>query len=385
MKREKILSCVNNFRVNYVESMYLVLGTSIASALLQTTAMSMTPKSVLYKIEDDSPLLESVTQDKQGYISSTVRLKNKLRSYSTQKLRNQLRSSSLNSKVEALSSQLFPEEDEQFRKPEMSVTTAKRIAQADSSGFVGDTLGEINKLRQQLLIDPIVIERKGVVAPASTAGTPTGFGASWGQAYLGIGGFFPFDEGDVDGSAVAGFGLGNALKSVGVEINVNITSLGSENFDFADSGALGFKVHKYFSDGTAVAVGWANPVKWGDADRAEDTVYGVVTKSFDLQPNNPNNSLPLTVSLGIGSGSFRSKGAIEADENSVNVFGSLGLRIIPQVSLATSWTGNSLNIGASFAPLRNTPLVINTIFTDVTDNLDRSTGLSISAGYVFRF
>jgi hypothetical protein len=138
-------------------------------------------------------------------------------------------------------------------------------------------------------------------------------------------------------------------------------------------------------NGTAVAVGWSNPIKWGDVTNAKDTIYGVVTKSFALQPESLNNKLPLTISVGLGSGVFRSKGAIEADDNAVNVFASLGLRVIPQVSLVSSWTGNRLNMGASFAPFNNTPIVINTIFTDVTSNLDTGLGFALSAGYSFRF
>jgi hypothetical protein len=183
-----------------------------------------------------------------------------------------------------------------------------------------------------------------------------------------------------------GFGLGDAVKSVGLEVNVNITSVGGgDSFDFGDSGGVGFKLHKYFTNGTAVAVGWSNAVKWGDATSANETIYGVVTKSFALQPDNPNHQLPLTVSVGLGSGSFRSKGAIEAGDDSVNVFGSLGLRVTPQMSLVSSWTGNRLNMGASFAPFKDSPIVINTIFTDVTSNFETGLGFTLSAGYTFRF
>ncbi|AFZ59758.1 hypothetical protein H6G54_05440 [Anabaena cylindrica FACHB-243] len=257
----------------------------------------------------------------------------------------------------------------------------KLIAQIDSSGSVGDTFGESNELRQQLLIEPIVGstgKRRLTAAPSSSAGTPTAYGASFGQAFIGGGAFFPLEDGDVDGSLSLGFGLGDAVKSVGLEVATNIISVGGqeENLgDFGDSGTVGFKLHKYLPDGTAVAVGWSNPVKWGEANQAKETIYGVVTKSFNL----------VTVSVGLGSGSFASKGARQANENAVNVFGSLGLRVAPAASLVSSWTGNSLNLGASFVPLKNTPIVVNTIFTDVTDNLNNGVGFSLSAGYIFQF
>lgn len=267
------------------------------------------------------------------------------------------------------------------------------IAQTDSSNTVGDSLAEANKLRQQLFIDPIIVEisKPGLqAAPGSSAGTPTAYGASWGQGFFGVGGFIPFSTGKVDGSLAAGFGVGDAVKSVGLEIDFNIYSLGGQNdffSDFGGSGGIGFKLHKYFADGTAVAVGWSNPITWGEGNRARDTIYGVVTKAFYLQPNSPNNKLPLTVSVGLGSGAFRSLGALRSPsgDNSPNFFGSLGLRVIPEASLVASWTGNTLNLGASFAPFKDTPIVINTIFTDVTSNLTYSTGFSLSAGYSFQF
>ncbi|MEH2334675.1 hypothetical protein [Nostoc sp.] len=263
------------------------------------------------------------------------------------------------------------------------------LVQVDSSEFSGDTFGETNKLRQELLIDPIGrLGKLRKAAPGSTAGTPSAYGASFGQAYIGGGLLFPLDEDKdrVDGSLSVGFGLGDAVKSVGLEVNVNITSVGGgDSFDFGDSGGVGFKLHKYLGDGTAVAIGWSNPIKWGDVNKAKDTIYGVVSKSFPLQSNNPNNKLPLTVSVGLGSGAFRSKGAIVAGENPVNLFAGLGLRVIPEVSLVSSWTGNRLNMGASFAPLKKTPIIINAIFTDVTSNLNSGVGFSLSAGYSFQF
>ncbi|MEO0968065.1 MAG: hypothetical protein AAFX80_06905 [Cyanobacteria bacterium J06639_18] len=262
----------------------------------------------------------------------------------------------------------------------------KLISQIDSSGVVGDTLGEANKLRKELLIDPIIIKRNLQVAPGSSSGTPTAYGANWRQAYIGGGVFFPFEDGGTDGSLSLGFGLGDAVKSVGVEVNFNVTSVGGGNdFDFADSGTVGFKVHKYFNDGTAVAVGWVDPISWGDSTNAKDTFYGVVTKSFELEPDNAKNNLPLTVSLGVGSGNFRSVGAINSGENSINLFGSLGLRVTPQFALTSSWTGNRLNLGGSLVPLKNTPVVFSTVLTDITDNVENASGFSFSAGYAFQF
>lgn len=265
------------------------------------------------------------------------------------------------------------------KKSSLQPKPPQTIAQVDPSAgtTVGDTFAEANRLRQELLIDPIIqIAEPLKGAPGSSAGTPTAYGAGWGQAFIGGGLFFPFD-GKVDGSMSVGFGLGNAVKSAGLEVAFNIISLGGQdNFfgDFADSGTVGLKLHRILSRDTAVAVGWSNAIKWGEADIPQETIYGVVSQRFDA----------LSVSVGVGSGSFRSKGARNARENDPNLFASIGYRVTPQASLVSSWTGSGLNLGASFVPFKQSPMVINAIFTDVTDNLN-SSGFSLSAGYSLQF
>lgn len=263
--------------------------------------------------------------------------------------------------------------------PANQLQKPQKIAQVDPSTGVGDSFDETNRLREQLLIDPIVETgtTRIIGAPASSAGTPTAYGASWRQAFIGGGLYFPFDGDDVDGSFSVGFGLGDAVKTAGLEVSVNILSVGGQdpNFgDFGESGTVGLKLHRYLTSNTAVAVGWSNAIKWGEADDNVETIYGVVTQRLDK----------VTVSLGLGSGSYRSKGARAAQENDPNFFGSVGYRFIPQASFISSWTGRALNVGASFAPFENTPIVINTIFTDVTDNMD-DTGFSLTAGYSINF
>ncbi|WP_414527887.1 hypothetical protein [Nodularia chucula] len=259
------------------------------------------------------------------------------------------------------------------------------ISQTDSSS----SEDEIEELRRQFLIEPILT--RGVPlksSPGSSAGSPSAYGASAGQAYIGGGLYFPFDKSKDrnDGSMSVGFGLGNPFDSVGMEVNIDITSVGGgPGFDFGDSGAVGFKLHRYLGGATIAAIGWSNPIKWGDVNLAENTMYGVITRVFFLQPDNPDNSLPLTVSVGLGNGDFRSKGAIVANENPLNLFASLGWTILPQFSLISSWTGNTFNVGGSFIPFRSQPLIFNVVIADITENLDTGSGLSISGGYSFEF
>jgi len=266
-----------------------------------------------------------------------------------------------------------------------SISEPADIAQS-SVQPTNDTFSPLSdaEIRQQLLINPgDTIDFSGPRAvPSSSFLTPSAYGADWGDAYIGLAGATGGNNTDrLDGSASVGFGLGDAVRNVGLEVGVGIISLDG----FADDGIVGFKLHKVFpqANNLAVALGWANPIKWGAATEAEDTFYGVATQRFNLR-SNAANRMPLTVSLGAGTGTFRSTGAIAADDNAVNVFGSAALRVIPEVSLISSWNGTGLGLAASTAPF-NFPAVLTLGVSDVTGNTSDGAQFQGSLGYSFSF
>ena len=237
-------------------------------------------------------------------------------------------------------------------------------------------------IRRQLLINPDFNPAGPRPVPSSSFLTPTAYGADWGDAFVGVSGVTAGDTRNrADGSASVGFGLGNAAESVGLEVTTGIISLEG----FGEDGSVGFKLHRVFPDANnfAVAVGWSNPITWGAANQDQDTFYGVATGQFNLREG-AANPMPLTTSLGVGTGAFRSTGAIAADTNAPNVFGSVGLRLIPEVSVITSWTGSGLGLAASAAPL-DVPLIFTAGVSDITDNTAEGTRFHGSMGYSFSF
>ena len=264
-------------------------------------------------------------------------------------------------------------------------TVAQAIPQPVGDTFAPPTDDEI---RQQLLIEPNrdvnnvsnLLDSPRPI-PSSNFLTPTAYGAQGGDAYVAVSGATVDNDRVLDGSASVGIGLGDAVNTVGVELSTGIISLDG----FADDGIAGFKLHKTFpqANNLAVAVGWANPIKWGAARNEENTFYGVVTQRFNLQPNR-SHPLPLTASIGVGTGTFRSAGAIAARDNPPNLFGSVGLRVIPQVSVASSWTGSALGLGVSAAPF-SVPFIVNAGVSDLTSNTREGTQFVGSIGYSFSF
>lgn len=257
--------------------------------------------------------------------------------------------------------------------------------------FSGDTSSaDREELLSRLtpLVTPDALEKKTAPppTPGMTFGTPTAFGAGWRQGFIGLSGIAYLDndvnDSDVDGSMSFGAGIGDATETVGLEVSVAIISLKD---DFADSGSVGAKLHKIVpnTNGLGVALGWSNALNWGDAEDAEDTVYAVASKKFALRPE-ANNQYPLSISIGAGTGTFRTIDDIVADDNDLNVFGSLGIQLLPQLSLVSSWTGSQLNVGIGLAPF-SFPLSATAGFNDVTEEKDLGAAFTANVGYSFSF
>jgi hypothetical protein len=253
------------------------------------------------------------------------------------------------------------------------------VAQNSSSSSSQDS----ESLRQRLLIDPLVELRAPAYSPGSSVGIPTGFGANYGDAFVGI----SFSNrrprvNEADGAMSVGFGLGDSQKAVGLEVSANIGSLRR----FARNGDLGFKLHRALPGRAAIAIGWDSGITWGEENRSTvSTVYGVGSKVFELRPGNPDNTLPLTVSLGVGGGRFRSFDNIQNRKGGVGVFGGVGLQVAPQVSVSSSWTGQDLNFGVSYVPIRTTPLFLTAVVANVLNRNDNATLFSFGIGYGFNY
>lgn len=251
------------------------------------------------------------------------------------------------------------------------------VAQAPSTSEDAETL------RQRLVIDPLVELRPVSYTPGSTVGVPSAFGANYGDAFVGI----SFSNrrprvNEADGAITAGFGLGDSERYVGLEVSANIGSLRR----FAANGDFGFKLHRSLPGKAAIALGWDSGITWGEENRnTVSTLYGVASKVFDLRPQNIADSLPLTVTLGVGGGRFRSFENVVDRKGGVGVFGSVGLRVVPQASVIASWTGQDLNLGVSYVPIRTTPLYLTAVVGNVLSRNDNATLFSFGIGYGFNY
>ncbi len=176
-----------------------------------------------------------------------------------------------------------------------------------------------------------------------------------------------------DGEAGIGFGLGDATKSIGVELSYGIDSFGSS----AGFGSGGFnaKLHKRLNDDASVAVGWNQFARLqfrGGAnvpsDYPRNSYYVVGTNIFHTREDINAPFSRVAISGGIGSGvflRFDPKLSPGDSNRGVNVFGSIGVRIARPISAIIEWTGQDVGVGLSIAPFKDIPLVITPAIRDI--------------------
>ncbi|NEP55132.1 MAG: hypothetical protein F6K65_42650, partial [Moorea sp. SIO3C2] len=259
------------------------------------------------------------------------------------------------------------------------------LAQADE--LTPQEQQKLESLREQYslpeLTDEDLLDRNpsgALSSPGSAIGVPSAFGASWRNVFAGL----TFQERTrfsdrSDGAMTVGFGLGDAEKAVGLEVAVAIVDLLGEGA-FED-GSISLKLHRQLGDGWAIAAGIENFATFGSTDGGSSG-YGVVTKVTELrEPDQPFNTL--TTSLGIGGGRFRPEGRL--DEEAVNVFGSVAVRVAEPVSLIADWSGQDLNLGVSFVPFKTFPLVVTPAAADVTGSAGDGVRFTLGLGVGYSF
>lgn len=230
---------------------------------------------------------------------------------------------------------------------------------------------------------PLTIPRKNFyrISPSVTIINPSGFGASWGNAGIGLGlqERTRFTD-QADGVLGLGFGLGNPRKNVGLQIGLTLVDL-SRLFE---DGTVNLKLHRRLPLDFSVAIGAQGAITFGDTDGGS-SVFGVVTKKFALKQDRTKPFSELFASVGVGGGQFRSELDINSGVENVGFFSSIALKVAQPISVITEWSGQDLTIGTSIVPFRNLPLALVPAVTDITGSAGDGARFILGIGYSFSF
>lgn len=233
----------------------------------------------------------------------------------------------------------------------LALAAAAGPAHAGSIADLGLTLEQVRVLNAQLTAP--------IAAPGIAFGSPTAFGAGWGQAFAGVGGqTIDAPDQDVDGSALLGFGFGDPTRYLGFEAAMNVLSLTE---GFGQDGNWSFKAHHTLSNRSALAVGVHEAGGWGDAKDTGSSTYVAYTRVLELDPGTPKR--PLTLALNVGAGNER----FAAPEDDLGAFGSVALSWHRQSSVIADFNGRELGIAVSAVPFYRIPLVVTAGFINLTE------------------
>jgi hypothetical protein len=95
-------------------------------------------------------------------------------------------------------------------------------------------------------------------------------------------------------------------------------------------------------ENVSVAAGWENAIRNGytSANDPGQTFYGVVTGILPV-----GETSNFTASVGAGNGRFRTFSDLTANNNTTNIFGSLGFRFSENIAVAADYNGRNFSVG----------------------------------------
>ncbi|WP_331055967.1 hypothetical protein [Longimicrobium sp.] len=215
--------------------------------------------------------------------------------------------------------------------------------------------------------------------PAGSISTPTGLGLDVGEIFVGA----AFQARTryttkSDAGAAVGIGIGSRdVIAAEFALTTYSTIRGAGPFE---TGSVSAKLHRALPYESAIAVGVENAALWGEYD-TERSYFGALSHLVRRgdDPDAPLNAALLTV--GVGNGRFRTEDAIRNRREGVNVFASAGVRVIEPVSLLADWTGQDLDVAASFTPIRGMPFVITPGLADVLGTAGDGARFILAVGY----
>ena len=224
--------------------------------------------------------------------------------------------------------------------------------------------------------------QRAAAIPAIAFGIPTGFGADWRDVFAAAGmqSGLRFDQDFIDGAVFSGAGIGDAQRTVGMEVTWAIIDLVGETFK---DQTLSIKLHRRLGSWSA-AVGIENMFIKGVTDGGT-SAYGVVSGSLLPEEASRTWLQQITLTAGVGDGRFNSVDRVRRGVNGASLFGSVAVRMLPAASAFATWNGQDLTLGLSVVPLKQLPVVVTPVLLDVSQRADSRPRFAMSIGIGWTF
>jgi hypothetical protein len=267
------------------------------------------------------------------------------------------------------------------------------------------------------------VKRGNTWLPSISQVVPTGYGASFGTAQMGLW----LESCNTVGGTVCGTndfktefnsngkgiwtifaGLGDPTKLIGLDLGFQITSLATTRPDQSSAGTtfgsgqgLDVAISRNLSENVAIKLGAKNLIEFDEVQLDQGrSAYGVISSRFDLGGPKDENSHDLYTTIGLANGRYRPLNVIYDDQTAecakdvakngsrtpfkygdlCNVWGldygdpypvaSIAYLVNPQLSLIAEWWGRNLSLAASIKPFEGINWVITPGITSLIKNAD---------------
>ncbi len=203
--------------------------------------------------------------------------------------------------------------------------------------------------------------------------TPTGWGASNGMIFFGMGITAPAPYSpNNDGAMMLGVGIGDPYENLGFQVGV-------VNYDISDWQRIGLnmQLHRYLGSGSSIGVGAEHIMITGKELSDVDESYYVVFSQGLLDKAQVNQEVTRTklhYSIGVGKGRFSEKSpddvAAGKGEHGTWVFGNVAYELFDNFNVICEWTGTNLNaaVGKTFFISNSVPVCVTVGLADLTEN-----------------
>lgn len=228
-------------------------------------------------------------------------------------------------------------------------------------------------------------QEMGRAQPGVAASSPIGFGPSQGDIFAGFGySSKGATAGESDGSLSVGAGFFNPQETVGLE--AVITSLSTIRSGFGSRMAASLKLHKAFANNLGVGLGIESiAINGADETDVNPAFFVAATQVRTLRDEPTFNQV--TLNVGVGNERFGMDYNHEDwdGESSMGVFLSAALKLNWASAAIVDYSGGTINLAASLAPIRDMPLVITPAVTDVSSVTVGGRRITLGVGFSWKY
>lgn len=178
-----------------------------------------------------------------------------------------------------------------------------------------------------------------------------------------------------DGSAILGFGFGDADDSVGFQFGTHIVSLTD---DFADAGYFSLKASKRIADGAAptyASLTASHLGTWGVNSTEDPSAVFALTRFAGWTLGEAQEVYPVMMTIGAGTN-------VSDFGRESGIFGGFGIGLTEYMSASIAWTGDEVSVGSSFKIKGLDDMFLSLSLDDALDDRDFQR-VTVSVGYQF--